>query len=261
MFKNLKIEKRNTKVFIIKTKNKVIKFFFSVKSWQEARAERLAIEKVKKDPHFSLYLLEYKYIFGCGITTRLLPLKEARESEELIKKYFQKAFRGSDSWQKTTLIYLTDNNFFSDFMEKYAAEAHGLIMDFMKSYKISISSAHSDFHEKNILADNKKLYFIDWSRYRLKSSRYFDLLDFYIYSRGKKYEPWMQVWAREYNQGKDAILGIKLPKECFLAYAIWRTVEELKKLAAENGLDKYKRKKYLKFINTLTEIINKKINA
>jgi hypothetical protein len=255
MLENFKIEKRNTKVFMIKTKNKVIKIPYALNSWKEIRKERAIIKEVQKDISFSSHLIEYKYIFGCPITARLSPIKEVDNG--LVKKYFQKAFSDSERWEKKPLRYLLDLDFFLDFVPKYIPDSYNRLVKFLDSIQIPRSSAHSDFHQKNILVKNGKLYFVDWSRYKQNSSKYFDLLDFYIYQKGKKYEPWMQVWSREYNQIPDAIFGVKISKEYFLAYGVWRTVEELKKFVVENGMDKYKRKKYAVFITILAEKVSK----
>ncbi|TSC92208.1 MAG: hypothetical protein CEN91_532, partial [Candidatus Berkelbacteria bacterium Licking1014_85] len=188
MFKNLKIEKRNTKVFIIKTKNKVIKIPYTPKSWKENQQEMAVIKEVQEDPHFFSYLLEYKYIFGCPITRRFSPIKESRENKRLVRKYFQKAFQDAGAWGKKPLRYLLDADFFLDFILKSVPASQYCLARFIDTNRVPQSSAHSDFHQKNILAEGDKLYFIDWSRYKRNSSRYFDLLDFYVYLKGKKYE-------------------------------------------------------------------------
>lgn len=254
MFNYLKIEKRNTKIFIIKIKNKIAKIPYSFNSWKEMQKERAVIKEVQKDSVFAPRLLEYKYILGCPITARLSPIKEV--NNKMIEKYFQIAFEDSEKWKNKPLKYLLDSEFFSDFVLKNLPNSHHYFLKFLDIVELPQSSAHGDFHPKNILVKGNKLYFIDWSRYRQNSSRYFDLLDFYIYLKGKKFEPWMQVWSQEYNQIPDAILGIKLPERYFLAYGVWRAAEELKKFTAENALDKYKYKKYIKFLSVLAEKIN-----
>jgi hypothetical protein len=254
MFKNLNIEKRNTKVFIVKTKSKVIKIPYAFNSWKEIQKERAVIGDVKKDSFFSSYLLEYKYIFGCPITARFSPIKEIKSG--LIEKYFQKAFADSEKWETKPLRCLLDSDFFLDFISKHIPNVHSRLAKFLNDVGMPQSSAHNDFHQKNILVKSGKLYFVDWSRYKQNSSRYFDLLDFYVYAKGEKYEPWIEAWSREYNQIPDAIFGVKISKEYFLAYAVWRVSEELKKFALENALDKYKQKKYIRFINALAEKIN-----
>lgn len=254
MFENFKIEKRNTKIFIIKTKSKVIKIPYAFNSWKEIQKERAVIKDVQKDSFFLPYLLEYKYIFSCPITARLSPIKEVNNG--LIKKYFQKALSDSERWEKKHLRYLLDSDFFLDFVSKYIPDSYDCLAKFIDAVQIPRSSAHSDFHQKNILVKGDRLYFVDWSRYKQNSSRYFDLLDFYVYSRGEKYEPWMHVWEREYNQIPDAVLGIKLPKEYFLAYGIWRAAEELKKFTNENAMNKYRHEKYIRFFNILADKIN-----
>lgn len=254
MLKDFKIEKRNTKVFIIKTKNKVIKIPYTFNSWKEIQKERVVIGEIREDIGFSPHLLEYKYIFGCPITARLSPIKEADNG--LVEKYFQKAFADSEKWEKRPLRYLLDSDFFLNFVLKHIPDSYNRLVKFLDAVRIPQSSSHSDFHQKNILKKVDRLYFIDWMRYKGNSSKYFDLLDFYIYQKGKKYEPWMEAWSREYNQISDAIFGVKISKEYFLAYAAWRVSEELKKFALENALDKYKYKKYVNFINILNEKIN-----
>ncbi len=254
MFENFKIEKRNTKVFIIKTKNKVIKIPYTFNSWEEIQKERAVIGEIREDISFSPHLLKYKYIFGCPITARLSPIKESDNG--LVEKYFQKVFTDSEKWEKKPLRYLLDSDFFLDFILKYIPGSYNCLVKFLDATQIPQSSTHSDFHQKNILKKGNRLYFIDWMRYKSNSSKYFDLLDFYIYQKGKKYEPWIEAWSREYNQIPGAVFGVKISKEYFLAYAVWRVSEELKKFALENALDKYKHKKYIRFINILAEKIN-----
>ncbi len=191
------IKKRDNKTFILKTRNKIVKIPYSFGSWKEIERERKCISQIKNDSHFSNYLLDYKYFLGCPITKYIHPVKM---DDELAKEYFKKAFWEINSWRSKEIKYLVEAGIFLNFVLGHAPSHYKIIKDFLASFKMPCSSAHGDFNKDNILNDNGQLYFIDWSRYGVESSRHFDLIDFYIFSKKKSNQSWIEAANETFRQ-------------------------------------------------------------
>jgi len=254
----MEIKRGNTKTFILCFGKWVIKIPYTFGTWQELQREKLAIEKVKSDPYFSSFLLDYKYFFGYPITNRLPVFKNEGGNKLLIKKYFQSAFREADSWPVKSFKDLLDTEIFFDFISKNKPASYNFWQDFLKANLLPQSSSHGDFNENNILVDGGRLYFIDWSRYRHSSSRYFDLIDFYIYSQQGNGQSWIDAWKKEANFSLKAIEGIEIKPELFMAYAVWKVSQEIRALSVMRAFNQHKRKKYFNFISYLEELLRPK---
>lgn len=254
MFNVVKIKKRGNRTFVFRLGNKIIKIPYSLGSWKEIQHEKACIEQVKNDPHFSNYLLEYKYIFGCPVTRYVNSFAEQDDSE-LIKKYFQKAFQNANFWQKKELKFLLEADIFLNFVLRHTPDYHQPLKNFLDTIEAPQSSVHGDFSKGNILVNDRELYFIDWSRYKLNSSRHFDLIDFYIFSKKRSDQSWIEAWEREYKSYQAEIFGIENSRKYFLGYGIWKVSHELKSLKSLNLLNRYKIKKYTNFIKIIIEFI------
>lgn len=245
---------RDTKIFILKIGKRIIKFPLSIGAIKEIRRERLLLNQIKRDNHFSSYVLGYKYFLGLPIM-RCLPVFEINKNKKLIKKYFKKYFQGGDNCPLKELKSLINLDIFLNFIFENAHCDYEFWEIFLNKHKLPQSSAHGDFNQDNILVEGGKLYFIDWSRFNLFRSKYFDLIDFYIFSKKQDKESWMKTWERELNKGTKNIFGIEVEKIHFIAYAVWKVADELKILILRNSLNQLKNKKYIKFINNLAGII------
>lgn len=243
---------RDTKFFILKAGKYVIKIPFSLWTIKEARIEANNILQIEKDSFFSSYLLRYKCFSVIKVTPCLEVIVNRLDSSDLMEKYFATAFEDCNKWKRNRLKDLLDYKYFLEFIKNYLVESYDWWFGYLNRALIESSSAHGDFHADNILVKGEKLFFIDWARYRFLSSRYFDLIDFYIFFNRKNNDSWMDVWQREY--GLNRIFKVNINNNHWIAYAIWKTAEELKTIYSRGDLE-YKRKKYINFINKLKEII------
>ncbi len=253
----IKITKRDNKTCVLKLGNRIIKIPYSAGSRREVSAERKRLREAGADSHFSDYLLAYKYIFGCPATSCLSPVIG---DDHLIEEYFHRAFADSASWKPEKIKFLLPADVFLLFVLKYVPGKRRCLEEFLNAFKMPCSSAHGDFNRDNILSAGHKLYFIDWSRYSFRSSRYFDLIDFYIYD--KKIDQggsWIEVWRQECEKHNGEIFGIRFPREYFFGYGIWKAAQELKALAFLKLDNRYKQKKYINFINIIVGFIEKKL--
>jgi len=242
-----KIRQNNTIIF--RFKNNFIKCPFCFGSLREMIIEKNKINFVRKDIHFSRHLLDYRYIFlYCSITPEMSPLDVSHDSF-LIKLYFENAFLRKDEWQLRKVADLIEWKFLANFIKQHELDNDNLIRKFVENIKMPQSSSHGDFYQDNILVKNNQLFFIDWSRYCKVSSRYFDLIDYYLYS--KKYTPnegWMDVWNREFKIARESIFGIPMTYNIYLSYGLWKTAMEISVLYRFKRLNKNKCKKYLNYI-------------
>lgn len=246
---------RDTKFSVFKIGKYAVKLPFSLAAWQEAKIEHINVEKAKKDLFFCSYIPCYKYFFAIKIIPYLKLFNSHANKEKLIKKYFAAAFKNFSDWEEKRLQDLIGHKYFFRFIDEYIPADHNFWVDYLNNSKIKKSSSHGDFYADNILLKGDKLFFIDWIRYRLISSRYFDLIDFYVFSKKDDDKSWMDVWQE--NFGLNNIFGIEVNNNYWAAYGIWKTAEELKTIYLRNGLYEHKRKKYIKFINNLAGIIRK----
>lgn len=239
---------RDTKFSILKIGKYVIKIPCSFAALREAKVETENTQKARKDLFFSLFLPRHKYFFGIKATPYLNLFIDAPNWRNLIEDYFSAAFKDSELWEKKELKKLIDLKYFFKFIKDYIPDSHDWWNDYLEKTNVVSSSSHGDFHADNILVKNNKLFFIDWIRYRKISSRYFDLIDFYIFYKKKEKESWMEIWQNKVDLRN--IFGISIDKNNWKSYGIYKTAEELKTIYLRGDL-KYKRKKYINFINNL----------
>ncbi|OIO06496.1 hypothetical protein COX67_02200 [Candidatus Falkowbacteria bacterium CG_4_10_14_0_2_um_filter_36_22] len=244
---------RDTKFSILKVGRYVIKIPFSFAALREAKTEAENVQEAEKDLFFSLFLPPYKYFSVIKVIPYLSLFTDNPSWQNLIENYFAAAFKDSKLWEKKRIKDLSDFRYFLRFIKEYDFESYNWWENYLDNLKISSSSAHGDFHIDNILTENNKLFFIDWARYRPLSSRYFDLMEFYIFSKKKEKESWMNAWQEEF--GLSEIFKININRSHWNAYGIWKTAEELKTIYLRKGLYKYKCKKYIEFIEKFKEII------
>jgi len=242
---------RDNKIIILKIKNNVFKIPFSVSSAKEMMTEKERIKQAKNDSFFSQYLPVYKFFS----IIQIIPYMDSSHEDYnfYIKKYFEKSFSESLNWERVKLSGLIDN-YFLEFIEKYVLKEYSFFHDYLEKNSLPLSSSHGDFHEGNILFYGNKLYFIDWSRYNKHSSRYFDLYDYYIFSKKNKGTSWIKIWEEEFNLEKKKILGVSVNRNYLLTYGIWKVSEDLRVLKLGNKLNKFKIKKYLNFIKIFKKL-------
>lgn len=243
---------RETKFSVLIIGKYVLKVPFSLFALRELRMEAKNIIKAKKDPFFSFFVPQSKYFFIVKVAPYLDLLINNLCRERLIGEYFKFAFKDSSGWEKKSLKETIDSEYFLKFIKDYLPESYNWWKNHLEYLKVASSSAHGDFHLDNIAVKDNKLFFIDWIRYRSLSSRYFDLLDFYIFSKKKEKESWMEVWRKE--ACSQEVFGVNIDRDNWMAYGIWKTAEELKTIYLRKDL-KYKRKKYINFINKLKEVV------
>jgi len=253
------MNKRDTKVFILKIGRWVVKIPLSAGAIKEIAQERLLLNQVKKDHYFSEYVLEYKYFLGLPIIS-YLPVFKIDKNEGLIKGYFKKYFQNVDDCAWKELKLLIDAKNFLNFIFANIRDDYKFWEIFLNKYKFPQSSAHGDFNQDNILVEDNKLYFIDWSRFSSSRAKHFDLIDFYIFSKRRDKESWIETWKRELNKGTINIFSIKVDETHFISYAVWKIADELKILILRNSLNQFKCKKYISFINNLAGLIRQQKN-
>ena len=248
---------RDSKVFVLKIGKYVFKIPLSRFAREEMREECFILQKVKSDNHFSKFLFNYKYyFFNIQRSPYFVSLLELKKRDDLMSGYFNCSFKDFNKWEKIELKKIIELDYFLNFIKKYFETDYKLWSSFVNKIKMPLSSAHGDFYPDNILVgDDDKLFFIDWIRYNYFSSRYFDLFDYYIFSRKEKKVSWIEFFKIEYESGKEKLLGVNINKDYFLSYGIWKMSKEIKMLEKRKKMTEQKTKKYLNFIKYLSKII------
>ncbi len=236
---------RSSGVLMFQIGGTVWKIPITVSGYQEMRTEKKRWEQILNDTHFSKYLPRYRNFLGMQIAQRLD--KVETPDNVLIKDYFKQSFTEKDSWGPVTLDKVVAQEHLTRFMRDFMPEHERPITDMLKKILVPLSSAHGDFYLDNILTDGYRLFLIDWVRYNVNSSRYFDLIDFLIFSEKVGGQSWMSVWEKLYQSKPPAIFGIRVTPNIILAYAFWKMAEEIKTLYQRGKMGKEKSKKYENF--------------
>ena len=208
---------RDSNFSVIRLGDKVLKIPLSISASQELSEEKNNLQRVKKDPFFSLYLAKYHYILFFQLMPYLFSLSQNSNWPEIIVDYFTVAFKDWLNWPVERLASLIPLFYFSDFIENHLPSQRQQWDSYLNSVKIPLSSSHGDFCLENILEQDGNLFFIDWVRYNDHSSRFFDLIDFYLFSNKNNNESWMDFWQKEYGKSKKSIMGIEVEPKIFLA--------------------------------------------
>ncbi len=222
---------------------------------RETDLEKKMILLVAEDFHFAAYLPAYKFFLYTIRTPKLESLASFPEKEEFIKKYFSAAFRGFESWPQVSLARLGEFSHFENFLKKFTRENPMLWKEALNKITVRKSSAHGDLHIDHMLRFGERPYFIDWALYNPNSSRYFDLINFWIFSEKLAGESWTEVWKKNLTQQPEVLYGVRISSTEYLAYAIWKIAADLKLLSIRNRLDARKQKKYESFINYLEKFL------
>lgn len=246
---------RDSKFFILKVGNYVFKVPVSFSALREMANEAKIIKEVKKDLFFSKYLPEYNFFFVVQIIPYMSRMLFSKDDQKLINTFFKTSFCDVDEWHQWELYSVVESDFFLKFIKEYVSDDYFFWFNYLKKVKIPKSSSHGDFHSENILTSGEKLFFIDWIRYEKFSSRFFDLFDYYIFSKRKDKESWVDVWLRSFNQGINEIFGVKIDNSYWFAYSLWKISVEIKTLYERKALNKYKCKKYILFLSKLKDQI------
>jgi hypothetical protein len=243
----MKFKKTGTGNIILDIGKNIFKIPITLGAMKEALTEKKLLEQIEKDPFFSRYLIEYKYLGGFLKTKKLSLFKKEQSAE--IAGYFKEAFKEKGVWPKRRLGEIMDSKIFLDFISKNMGVDYRFWKEFLNSNEMPSSSAHGDFHPDNIVLDHQKLFFIDWSHYRFVSSRYFDLIDYYILSKREGGTSWIDIWQNEI--GSKDIYGIFVSKQFWNYYAVWKVVNDLHFLKKRGSFNEFKRIKYFNFISLL----------
>jgi thiamine kinase-like enzyme len=181
-----------------------------------------------------------------------MPLNGDQHAEEKIKEYFKIAFHDSSEWKDAKLKDLVEYEHFMAFILKYMPQEHLFWENYFYSAKMPQSSAHGDFHVGNILSKGGKLLFIDWTNFRSRSSRYFDLFNYDIFSQREENTSWVERWHKEYiEHKKSSIREIEISRSHVIGFAIWRVSAEIEILTARKKLTPQKIRKYKDLIISL----------
>lgn len=248
---------RDSRVSIFNIKNRVFKIPLSVAAIREIAMEKEKISEAKNDPHFSPFLPDYKYFLFIQNIPYYSTVENCSNFDKKIRNYFGLAFSEKQSWPLQKLEKLIDSRYFLKFISDNFPEKINIWEGFLKKIRLPESSCHGDFYPDNILIDKDRLFFIDWTRYSLNSSRYFDLIDYDIFSRKDGSRKWSEFWLEQYQLKSNSTQGVEITSEYLLAYAIWKIAEEIKTLNLRNKFSMQKAKKYQYLINFLSNEINK----
>jgi len=247
---------RDSQTAIIKLRKTVLKVPLSFSACKEILREKKNLPDVKKDSHFSNFLIDGYFLGGIILCNPCLrPAGRDNEDMSLIKEYFKFSFRNSKDWKLESLEKVIEHKYFLDLVSESIPNDKIFWSQYLGEQRIPESSSHGDLHLDNILVKEEKLFFIDWIRYRKFSSRYFDLIDFFIFFNKKSFQSWMDFWLEEFVAVKREIFGVNIEKKYFSAYAIWKVSEELKILNLRGKLSKQKRKKYVSFLVKIRQMI------
>ena len=205
---------------------------------------------VECDAHFSKYLPDYKYFFSLSIMDYISNFDVVRH-HQLMNEYFKKAFDDSTKWPEKSLKYLLESKNFLSFVSSYIPSDLDYWRGLLTKIKMPQSSAHGDFNPGNILVNKNRLYFIDWSNYSFHCSRWFDLIEYYVFCK-KAQKSWMEVWQK---QKPESLFNIKINDTYWLSYALWKVASEMSFLNLRRTFNEYKINKYAKFISILKQYI------
>jgi len=236
---------------ILSSKKQYFKIPWRLHSYQENLLEKKNILLAEKDPHFSKYLPVWK---NFGPILKIERLYKIRKENllSLVTSYFKESFKEKKDWQLKELIsFKSLELFISDSQNQKSVK----IVEICSKINLPTSSIHGDFHPENIMIDKEeKLKFIDWTRYNSSSSRFFDLIDYSVFSQKDSEEMWFDRWQKLYKIQPAKLFEIDIKKEYLTAYALWKISEELRTLYSRKMLNKYKVKKYQKFLDIITEL-------
>ena len=246
---------RDNRCLVVSTGKTVWKLPLFITGWREADLERRMITAVRQDPHFASYLPSYKFVSYISRTPYMASVLVHPQKEQLMKTYFKKAFAGSAEWPAVPLRVLPDLASFTDFLRKQTNENMEFWNETLDSLLVPRSSAHGDFHLDHVFLDGDHIRFIDWTLYNSDSSRYFDLINYWIFSQKMGKESWMEIWKKHSASPPAEIFSVPISQDEYKAYAIWKVAVEVKLLNLRNRLDERKQKKYASFISHLGPVL------
>lgn len=244
----------DTGVGLIHLSRWVIKFPVSFAGFREMKLEKEKIKMAMRDRHFSRYLPVYHYFFGLQIVPWMSPFSSNPDHKKIIRTYFNRAFHGEQKEQKAGLQELLDR-----FLPVFICNKLPEDFFFWKkifNMRIPCRSAHGDFYSHNILFQDNSLRFIDWSRYSALSSRYFDLIDFYLVPEKSERISWMEKWGDLYRKRTKNILGYPVKKQYLIAYALWKVSHEIDILILRKKFNHQKQEKYIRFLKKMKNLLS-----
>lgn len=215
----------------------------------ELSNEKNNLSKAQDDSFFNKIIPEYQFFYG-AIRVNFMQ-HTAPSHEEIIDKYFSKAFEGCEQWPISKLENIVNLKRISTLWSEEKK-----IQSFLQQLhevEFPSSSAHGDFHPGNIFFDKNKLFAIDWSYYSNKTSRYFDLLQYHVSLQ--QHTRWTESVTSILNKNSGGITlnDIPVSKEIILAYSIWRISNDIHVLKRYKRLTSKKIDKYKNFISFLAK--------
>ncbi len=246
---------RDNRCLVVSTGKTVWKVPLFFTGWREAELEKNMIVAAEKDQHFVSYLPSYTYVSHISKTPIMTTVAAHPQKQHLMKEYFEKAFARSAEWQHVSLRALADLAYFIGFLSQHTSENMEFWDELLGMLTVPGSSAHGDFNLDHVFLDGDRLRFIDWTLYSRDSSRYFDLINYWIFSQKIGNESWMEIWKKHSANPPAEIFGVPISQDEYKAYAIWKVAIEVKLLSLRSRLDKLKQRKYQNFINHLGKVL------
>jgi hypothetical protein len=221
--------------------NWVYKIPFSLGAFHELGREKQNLGLAQKDEFFSQHVPVYKVVGGVLKVKYMDHINTSPRHLALINKYFSQAFKDYHLWQNIPIEELIDSELLSRTLD---AEVFSTFASILTLISVPLSSAHGDFHSGNIFVNDGSIYIIDWPNYNKKSSRYFDLIQYYIMVNG--YLTWFEGIKALLND-KDQVLelnGVKVSKQIIFAYGVWQLASDIELIISYGWVTEKKRMKY-----------------
>lgn len=240
---------------IVGVGNWYVKIPRRIRALGENRTEIKNLRLALKDFHFSSHVPRHK-AFGPMIAIERLSSFSIKDQSSIMDIYWKKSFRDIGTWPPCFLENIIESRTLKQFTNSLDdINLQDWIHLKCKTVIMPKSSSHGDFHPENILVDiDKRLKFIDWTRYSIESSRYFDVVNYLIFSQKRGETLWFDYWNELYARYPGKFYNLEIAKAYFLGYALWKISKELQTLYERRTLDKYKIKKYRVMLKKLSSL-------
>jgi len=239
---------------VLRIRKNVLKIPYNWGGWKESVREKKRLREALTDPFFKEFIPPYTFF---GPVKRTIYLECLNQNQDiLIESYFKRAFADRGKWRMEKINELIEFTSLAKFVNLYFKSN---FLNLMNSLSMPLSSTHGDFYKENIMNDGEKLFFIDWSNFSSKASRYFDLIDYYLFSKNSS---WLSEFKNSLrssilNNKLKEILGEELPGDYFLSFAIWKSAKEIREMYDFKKLNREKIKKYVTFFEFLLNYYDK----
>lgn len=236
---------------------RVLKLPLTFGALRELRLGEAGRIAAKNDPFFSRFVLPERLAGFVRFSHFASPLKKNPQHESLVASYFQDAFSQAGAWPRVPLAKSFGSQCFLNFIAGRFLSSAKFWHDYLAEGTIAESSCHGDFHQENILILKGQLKFTDWPLYDAHGSRYFDLINYYIFS-AKGADSWIKYWQKIISDPPKKIIEVSIPNEYWFFYAIWKIGAEAAILKIRGKFSAEKIDKYASFVPKLTAILQTK---